>query len=142
MTTPTVREFMTPSPTSIGRHDTLAEAHRLMREHGIRHLPVIEDGHLEGVVSERDLSTIEVCRDVTPEATSVEEAMMPVCFTVSPDAKLDEVAERMYEHRWGSAVVVDEGKVVGIFTTVDALRALVKLVGRLRRAPSRRTKRG
>ena len=63
---------------------------------------------------------------------SVEEAMNTSVYAVGPDAPLDEVAGEMAGHKYGSAVVLQNGKVVGIFTTVDACRALQELLhGRL-----------
>jgi CBS domain-containing protein len=60
-------------------------------------------------------------------------------YTTTPSAPLEEVARDMADRKYGSAVVVDHGKVVGLFTTVDALRALVVLLrgGRARRASPR-----
>ena len=130
MTRRTVRAFMTPSPVVIGHDQTLAYAHRVMREHEVRHLPVLDGGRLVGVVSQRDLHLVETLRDVDPERVTVEEAMTPEPFTVHPEAPLAEIARAMADHKYGSAVVVEDGKVVGIFTTVDALRALVPRRGR------------
>jgi len=50
-----IRRFMTVGPHVITSRHTLAEAHQTMRERGVRHLPVVDDGHLKGVVSQRDL---------------------------------------------------------------------------------------
>jgi acetoin utilization protein AcuB len=120
---PHVDRYMTPSPYSVGQEQKLLQAHRLMREHHIRHLPVLHGGKLVGVISDRDLHLIETLRDVDPEKVLIEEAMSPSVYTVSPKAPLDEVVREMVQHRYGCAVVVEGGKVVGVFTTVDALRA-------------------
>lgn len=128
----TVREFMTLAPRVVSSTGTLADAHRLMRERGIRHLPVVDAGRLVGVVSQRDLYLLETLRGVDTETELVAEAMTPAPYAVPPAAPLDEVALAMAEHKLGSAVVVDGGAVVGLFTTVDALRALAGLVGRRR----------
>lgn len=132
MRRPTVQNFMTLGPVVIGSAGTLAEAHALMRARGIRHLPVVDAGRLVGVVSQRDLYLLETLRGVDREAERVREAMTPEPFTVPPDAPLADVAARMAEHKYGSAVVVDRGAVIGIFTTVDALAALATLAGRRR----------
>ena len=58
---------MTPQPVTIGRKQPLAIAHRMMRAHGVRHLPVLEHGELVGVVSQRDLYFLETIRDADPE---------------------------------------------------------------------------
>jgi acetoin utilization protein AcuB len=119
---------MTPGPYSIGQEQTLAQAHKLMREHRIRHLPVLHAGKLVGVLTDRDLHLIETLRDVDPEKVTVEEAMSPLVYTVSPKALLDEVVREMSAHKYGCAVIEDNGKVVGVFTTVDAMRAFADLL--------------
>ena len=134
MTRQTVRKFMALGPRLISSGHTLAQAHQVMRQHNIRHLPVVDGGRLVGMVSQRDLYLLETLKGVDPTTEKVEEAMSPEPFAVEPDTPLDEVALAMAEHKYGSAVVVDQGAVVGLFTTVDALRALVALIRRGRRA--------
>jgi len=118
--------------TVTSRH-TLAEAHQVMRERGVRHLPVIDDGRLVGVVSQRDLYLLETLKGVDAARELVEEAMTSEPFVVAPDAPLDEVAEQMAQRRHGSALVLEQERVIGIFTTTDALRALVAVLRRGRR---------
>jgi acetoin utilization protein AcuB len=131
---PTVRKYMTPSPLSIERHATLATAHELMRTEQIRHLPVLEGGKLVGIVSLGDLHLIETLNDVDPARVRVEDAMTPGPYVVSPDSPLDEVVADMAAHKYGSAVVMQGHKVVGLFTTVDAMQAFADLLhGRLSR---------
>jgi len=124
-----ITNYMTHSPLSIGQEQTLAHAHRLMREHTIRHLPVLHGGKLVGLISDRDLHLIETLRDVDPENVLVEEAMTTSVYSVSPQAHLDAVVGQMAEQKYGCAVVMDQGRVVGMFTTIDAMRALAELVG-------------
>src|SRR5690242_14013462 len=125
---PTLQKFMTTSPHSIGKEQTLERAHEVMRAHHIRHLPVLEGGKLVGMVTERDLHLVETLRDVDPSKVTVEDAMSTHVYAVEPDAGLDAVAETLAEHKYGSAVVIQNGKVVGIFTTNDACRALAELL--------------
>ncbi|MCC6807499.1 MAG: CBS domain-containing protein [Deltaproteobacteria bacterium] len=115
---------MTATPHTIGRKQTLQKAHELMREHGIRHLPVLDGGKLVGIVSQRDLEMVETLDGVDPGAIAVEEAMTSEPYVVAPLAKLDETVRVMARKKFGSAVVADKGRVVGIFTAVDALAAL------------------
>ncbi|BDG06239.1 CBS domain-containing protein [Anaeromyxobacter oryzae] len=126
----TVQNFMTLGPVVIGSDRPLAEAHRVMRERSIRHLPVVDGGRLVGMLSQRDLYLCETLKGVDPASEPVREAMTPEPYVVAPDAALDEVAGTMAQRKLGSAVVVDRGQVVGLFTTVDALRALSGLVRR------------
>jgi acetoin utilization protein AcuB len=131
-TIPKIQKYMTTAPISIDRQETIASAHRRMREHDIRHLPVTQGDELVGIVSQRDLHLIETLPDVDAEEVTVDDAMTPNPYTVSPDAGLDEVVAEMSEHKYGSALVTQNGKVVGVFTTVDAMRAFAELLqGRL-----------
>jgi acetoin utilization protein AcuB len=125
---PTIQKYMTTSPHSIGVDQSLAQAHAFLKKHEIRHLPVLSGGALVGILTERDLSLIESLRNVDPKQVTVEEAMTSSVYSVSPDAMLDEVVGTMSEKKYGSAVVMQNGKVVGIFTTVDVCRALADLL--------------
>lgn len=132
MLMPPVSRYMTSKPVTIERTATLAAAHRLMREHQIRHLPVVDDaGNLCGIVSQRDLHLIETLTDIDPETVRVEEAMVERPFVVTGDAALDEVIEIMGEHKYGSVVVVGKQGIEGIFTAVDACQAFAQILRRV-----------
>lgn len=139
----TIARHMTPSPATIEASRSLAEAHRTMRRHGIRHLPVVRDGSLVGILSLRDLHLLETLRDVDPEKVTVDEAMTRSPYTVEPGSSVEQVAQTLADNKWGSAVVIDGGKVVGMFTTTDALKLLGRLLRaeRLRAARLRRLRR-
>lgn len=127
---PIVREHMTPGPHTIARNQSLSAAHRLMRDHQVRHLPVLDGGSIVGVVSQRDLLLIESLPGVNPTDVRVEEAMVEDVFAVAPDAPIGEVIETMIDRKLGSAIVTEGERVIGVFTTVDALRALHQLLER------------
>jgi acetoin utilization protein AcuB len=122
--TPTVEKYMTPSPYSIGNDQTLATAHKIMRQHKIRHLPVLRGGKLIGLVTQRDLALIESLQDVDSEQVMVEDAMSTDVYTVDPKASLENVAATMAQHKYGCCVIMEHTNVTGIFTTIDACRAL------------------
>jgi acetoin utilization protein AcuB len=124
-----IGEVMTRNPHCIGRDEPLHEAHRLMRARHVRHLPVLHEQRLVGIVSERDLYLLETLRSVDPGKEPVREAMTEHPFTVTPDTPLRFVVEEMRHKKYGSAVVVEGTAVVGIFTRTDALRALETLLG-------------
>jgi acetoin utilization protein AcuB len=134
-----VRDYMTSAPYSIGPDQMLTDAHALMRGHRIRHLPVLRRGKVVGIVTQRDLMLMETLPDVNPAEVPVEDAMSREVYVVSPQTPLAEVAREMAERRLGSAVVRDEGLVVGLFTVTDACRALAQL---LSSAPPRRRRIG
>lgn len=125
---PAIRKFMSPSPYTIGFDQTMERAHRVMREHRIRHLPVLRGDHLVGIVSAGDLNLVETLHDVDPAKITVEEAMTQDPYTVAPDTPVDEVVAEMARHKYGSALVVDNHHVVGVFTTNDACQAFAELL--------------
>ncbi len=125
---PMIQKYMTTSPHSIGVEQPLSKAHDMMREHGIRHLPVLHGGKLVGMITDRDLHLVESLVGVDPSKVKVEEAMATVVYAVTPECPLDEVVGTMGEHKYGSAVIMQNEKVVGIFTTVDVCRALAELL--------------
>lgn len=119
-----IYRWMTPCPQTIEREATMAEARAQMRRLGIRHLPVLDHGQLVGVVSERDLSFAE--RFVDARDTSVGDVMTTDPFMAVPYAPLADVAETMAQKKYGAAIVIDRGNVVGMFTATDALRAIAE----------------
>ena len=133
MRAPTIEHYMTPMPITIANDQPMTEAHRMMREHRIRHLPVLHGGKLVGIVSDRDLHLLETLRDIDPDEVAVEDAMSPEIYAVAPDATLEHVVGEMAERKLGAAVVARGARVLGVFTTVDALHALAELLhGRAR----------
>ena len=125
---PQIKKYMTTKVQTIGGEEPMSVAHRLMREQRVRHLPVLQHGKLVGVVSDRDLRLVETLEEVDPRKISVRQAMTTHTYIVGPDAGLDEVVQMMSEHKYGSAVVTDQGRIVGIFTSVDACRAFADLL--------------
>lgn len=130
MLMPSVSRYMSTPPCTIERTATLAEAHRMMRKHAIRHLPVLDQGQLCGIVSDRDLRLIESLTNVGLHTTLVQDAMTDHPCVVPADTALDEVAAIMGEHKYGSVVVMGREGVEGVFTAVDACRALAQVLQR------------
>ena len=120
----TVQEHMTCEPLTIGGGMTLADAAQLMRGRNIRHLPVVTDDRVVGLISERDLHVAKTLRSLNHDKATVGLVMSTPALTVPPDTRLSDVAARMIDRKVGSAIVVHEGRVVGIFTSHDALLAL------------------
>jgi len=125
---PQIKKYMTTDVQTIGDEQPMSVAHALMRNQHIRHLPVLHQGKVVGIVTDRDLRLIETFQDVDPTKIPVSEAMTPDPYVVTPDASLDEVVSTMAAKKYGSAVVSDNGHVVGIFTTVDACSAFAELL--------------
>lgn len=124
-----VGTYMTQSPVTVERGATLARALEIMVSHGFRHLPIVEGRRPVGIVSERELRVVENMHGVDSALCVVADFILGAPYTVSPGASLREVAQTMAENKYGSAIVVDGGEVVGVFTTTDALRALAAILG-------------
>ena len=133
----TVQKFMTSLPHTIGHDQSLADASNLMRKHDIRHLPVLKDGRLAGVVSQRDLYMIGTLQDIDLTEVPVADAMSTDIYAVGPRTSVRRITEEMVVHRYGSAIVMDGDKVLGIFTATDALRALNGVLTALHPMPER-----
>lgn len=127
-TIPTIQKFMTTFPHTIGFDQSLSKARDMMTEYRVRHLPVLKGGQLVGILSDRDLKLVSGFKDVDPEKLTVGEAYTPDPYITSPQAPLHNVALEMAEKKYGCALVADNNKLVGIFTEVDALRALGELL--------------
>jgi acetoin utilization protein AcuB len=125
---PEVQKYMTPIPHTIGAEQSLATARDFMKKHSIRHLPVLSNGKVVGILSDRDVKMAIGFEGVNPILTRVEDFALEDPYTVGPHAKLDEVASEMAEKRIGSALILDQNHLVGIFTATDALRALSDLL--------------
>lgn len=121
---------MTTCPETIEADARLSDARERMAQFKIRHLPVVREGQLAGIITDRDVNLTEsLLVDEPSRATppTVADAMTEVVFTCGPNAHLHAVAAEMARDKHGSAIVVDPEhplKVLGVFTTTDALRAL------------------
>lgn len=126
-----VRDFMSSPAKVLPIGSTLADAHELMRQADIRHLPVIDaDRRPVGLLSHRNLWLVRRERGIPPEDILVDELMSTHPFTVAATARLDEAAAVMAQRKYGCAIVTEGEQVIGILTTTDALRALVQLQAR------------
>ncbi len=124
---PPIFKYMTTSPHTIGAEQTITMASKLMADHKIRHLPVLHGGKVVGLLSRRDINMIETLKDVDPNVVTVEDAMSGNPYVTDAETLITEVCSTMAEHKYGSAIVTQANKVVGIFTTVDACRVLAEL---------------
>lgn len=125
-----VRDVMTPDPRLIDASADTLTADHIMGTEDIRHLLVMSDGELVGVLSKRELSP---CRRVLAQAPGevgppVDALCVPDPLVVLPGDPLDRVTEEMALRRVGSAVVVENGKPIGIVTTTDVCIVLTKLL--------------
>lgn len=124
---PQIQKYMTTTPHSVGADQNLNQALELMRKYGIRHLPVLKGGTLTGIISDRDLKLALGIRGVDANITKVDEVLSEEVYITEPTRLITEVVAEMAEKRIGSAVVVQNHKLVGIFTTTDALKVLAEI---------------
>jgi len=128
-------DIMTEDPRWLDHQATTGEAIRKLVESRVHHLPVLRDGVVVGVVSDRDLRSAApaVLALLEDAATAAERLGDPVAdvmsknvLSVTPDTDAQAVADLMIEHHVGAVIVVDPGsdKLVGIISYVDVLRAL------------------
>ncbi len=125
---PTIQKFMTTAPITIGYDQTLAQAKKVMKDLSIRHLPVLKMGKVVGIITERDVSFLESFHGVDVNTEKVDQAMSEDPIMVQADALLDGVCSEMAEKKIGSVLIQDNHKLVGIFTWVDALKAMDTLL--------------
>ena len=131
-----VVDWMTPNPVTITPETTLTKAHRLMMEHGIRRLPVLNNRIVVGIVTLGDVRGAEPSGATSlsiweinylVSRLKVEEIMTPRPLTVSPSATVGEAAQTMMEHKVSGLPVVDDaGELVGIITESDIFRMVVR----------------
>ena len=134
------RDVMTPNPMTIRSQATVAEAWDLMGEMEIRHVPVVDDGTLVGMLSDRDLGRLDVTRMLVAEgadalrqelATPVAKLMSLDVIAAEPETELGDIVDVLVGHKVGALPVVhpDTRELVGIISYVDVLRALQDLLG-------------
>lgn len=116
---PPVRDHMSPEPLTIQHDASGEEARALMRRQGLRHLPVLDDEVLVGILSDRDVRLFLGRGQL--ELTLVREMMSPDPRTVEPGDQLSVAAQRMYEHRISALPVLEDGRLAGLLTLMDLL---------------------
>ncbi len=123
-----IKTVMHPLPHSIGTNQTLATAKDMMAEHGIRHLPVLDGGTLVGILSDRDIHFACAVDKASAEEISVKDSYTPEPYIVDGETLVSDVAKVMAHQHMGCTLVVENGKLIGIFTTVDACRLLSEVL--------------
>jgi acetoin utilization protein AcuB len=129
-----VKDSMTRDVVVLSPQTTAAEALAVCRERRIRHLPVLEEGRLVGIVSDRDLRSAtpafgDTDRAAALETIRVSDVMAREVTTARPDDPIEVAANCMREEKIGCLPVVEDDRLVGIITASDVMKALVYLVG-------------
>ncbi len=132
-----VREFMTTEVTALQETDSLLDARMVFVRSSFRHLPVLRGKALVGVVTEHDVKQFapSLLSGVKPdeynrllETTPVSRAMTREPLTVRPEQPIFEAAALLYDRSFGCLPVVENGELLGILTTTDMLRLLMRLI--------------
>ena len=133
----TVRNWMSPDPVSVSPDATVAEARELLEAHGFRHLLVVAEDRLIGIISDRDVTisgaalrealrrhdAVALLDDDRP----VESVMSSAPHVIGPEAEISEAARLLVSRHINALPVVDiDGSVIGIITSVDCLLATLE----------------
>lgn len=122
-----VEEYTTFQPVTGTPGMTMDELQRLMNEHGIRHLPIVEGEQVVGLISDRDVRVVRGLSETHRMQVRASDVMSTDPLAVKASTPLDEVALMMSERKIGSVIVNDaDGKLLGLFTVTDALNALIE----------------
>lgn len=133
-----VRDYMTRSPITINKKTPIFEALEIMKKHKIRQLPVVSEGRLAGLVTEKELLTVSPSPATSLSIyeinyllakMTVSEVMVKKPITVTADTTIEEAALRMREQKIGSVPVLEGDKLAGIITVTDIFDAFVRFFG-------------
>ena len=132
----TVRDIMTTEVTTLGRNDSLQLVKDIMTLGRVRHFPVLDDGQVVGVVSQRDLYKAslgsvmkygEKAQRAFLEGLAVKEVMNDPAITIAPHASVQEAARVMMEKKIGCLPVLEGAQLVGIITETDMLKLVAEM---------------
>jgi CBS domain-containing protein len=133
----TVRDTMSTQPTSVDRSKLIAEAARVMRDQNVGSLPVVEEGRLIGVITDRDIVIRLVAEGGDLESATVGDAYSDQPVTVEPDQDLDDALKLMARYQIRRLPVAEGDRLVGILAQADvALEEKEKATGEVVQAIS------
>lgn len=133
-----VANWMTSKVISTAPEASLTEAISLMREKGVKHLPVMKDSKLRGIISDRDIREFSPSRATSLDVyemhyllakTPVKALMKTKVITASPDMPVEQAAVLMHDNGIGCLPVMDNGKLAGIISDMDIYRVLIDITG-------------
>jgi acetoin utilization protein AcuB len=133
-----IKDIMTKNPITVESDTLVLEAQKMMREHNIRRLPVVDKGKLTGIITQHDLlaaspspaTSLSIYElNYLLSKMKVKEIMKKNPATVGPDTPFEEALRIGQERKIGSFPVVENGKLVGITTESDIVRVLTRALG-------------
>ena len=117
-----VSEIMTREPATIGPDATLGDAATLMKQQDCGAIPVVENGRLVGIVTDRDIVFRAIAAGKVPKKTRAAEVMSADPITVAPDDDVNVAEREMRERQVRRLPVVEDGRLVGILVTAQLAR--------------------
>ena len=117
-----VSDLMTSDPATVGPDDPCARAATLMKEEDCGAIPVVRDGKLVGIVTDRDITIRAVAEGRDPKTVAVSNVMSADPITIGPDTNADEAAKMMAEFQVRRLPVVEDGRLLGIVVTAQLAR--------------------
>jgi CBS domain-containing membrane protein len=130
------REIMMGSPVTLKPDDSLDLANDVIALGRIRHIPVVDDGKLVGMITERDLigaaankifGLKQASKSALLKTVKIKDVMKKRVITVAPDTPIKDAVHLMAEKKIGCVPVVSDGSLVGLVTTTDVLRYVESL---------------
>ena len=131
----TVRDVMAQNPLTLDRNETLDLAESIMNLGRIRHMPVVDDGRVIGILSQRDLfrsallTALGFGRKTTTaliKTIKIKEVMTEDVITIAPETTIKDAARIMIDKKIGCLPVVENEKLIGLLTETDMLRYVVE----------------
>ncbi len=133
-----VAEWMTRKVFTVAPDSSVSDAVKLMKEKKIKHIPVVKDERLKGIISDRDIKEFSPSKATALDIyelhyllakTKVKDLMKTKVFTTTPDTPIEEAAMSMFDNGIGSLPVLQGSTVVGIISDRDIFRVLVDITG-------------
>jgi len=124
-----VKNWMVKEPITIGPTATIGEAVELMRQHSIRHLPVVDGVNMQGLITESNVR--QYFFPSMLKELSVSDVMIVNPITVDPNSSIDSAARLIHKYKIGGLPVLEKRRLVGILTITDILAAFIELLGLL-----------
>ncbi|MGD0886296.1 MAG: CBS and ACT domain-containing protein [Thermodesulfovibrionales bacterium] len=133
-----VSSWMTRKVFTVSPDDSVSDALRLMKERGIKHIPVVTGERIKGIISDRDIKEFTPSKATALDIyelhyllakTKVKDIMKTIVITTTPDTPVEEAAMTMFDRHIGSLPVVERGRLAGIISDRDIFRVLVDITG-------------
>ena len=124
-----IREFTTPYPVTAREDSSIEELLDIVKNLKIRHIPIMSNGKITGIVSERDLKIVSALSAREKFLVKAEYLMTPDPVTFKGHTSIEDVISEMAKKKIGSVLIADEkGDLKGIFTVTDALDVLIEIL--------------